>query len=189
MCTEYVRDPPPCLPRDGCGSCCPRLREGLPSVVLEAAAAGLAVITTLSTGMRAALIPEVTGLLVPPGYPRAIEEPVLGLLQDEKLRTCMGKAGREWVADRLAEATYLRPTRIPTGDWLLWIRGVPASSGRQQPPRHLTLALWMSLRSNRNRLDLRRCRQRPQRVSARLSSLEGSVGNNAKGQRDDDCEH
>ena len=75
----------------------PTWREGFPNVVLEAAASGIPVVTTLCTGSRDAVVPEVTGLLIPPGYPDAIREAVLQLLRDPKRRCRMGKAARAWV--------------------------------------------------------------------------------------------
>ncbi len=48
----------------------PTWREGLPNAVLEAASSGVPVITTLATGSRDAVVPEVTGLLVPPAIRR-----------------------------------------------------------------------------------------------------------------------
>lgn len=76
----------------------PTWREGFPNVVLEAAACGLPVITTLSTGARDAVVPEVTGLLIPPGYPQAISEAVLKLLGNANRRRELGRAAREWVS-------------------------------------------------------------------------------------------
>lgn len=75
----------------------PTWREGFPNVVLEAAATGIPVVTTLSTGSRDAVVPEVTGLLIPPGYPVAIRESVLHLLHDPERRCRMGLAARDWV--------------------------------------------------------------------------------------------
>lgn len=72
-------------------------REGFPNVVLEASASGIPVITTLSTGSRDAVVPEVTGLLIPPGCPEAIAEAVLALLRDPERRRRLGAAGRRWV--------------------------------------------------------------------------------------------
>jgi glycosyltransferase involved in cell wall biosynthesis len=75
----------------------PTWREGFPNVVLEAAASGIPVVTTLCTGSRDAVVPEVTGLLIPPGYPVAIREAVLQLLGNPQRRCRMGEAARAWV--------------------------------------------------------------------------------------------
>jgi glycosyltransferase involved in cell wall biosynthesis len=77
----------------------PTWREGFPNVVLEAAATGIPVVTTLSTGSRDAVVPEVTGLLIPPGYPVAIRESVLQLLHNPARCVRMGQAARAWVLD------------------------------------------------------------------------------------------
>jgi glycosyltransferase involved in cell wall biosynthesis len=77
----------------------PTWREGFPNVVLEAAATGIPVITTLCTGSRDSVVPEVTGLLIPPGYPEAISEAVLRLLRNPELRSRMGQAARAWVVE------------------------------------------------------------------------------------------
>jgi glycosyltransferase involved in cell wall biosynthesis len=77
-------------------------REGFPNVVLEAAATGIPVITTECTGSRDSVLPEVTGLLIPPGYPQAISEAVLSLLADPARRQCMGAAARAWICENYA---------------------------------------------------------------------------------------
>jgi glycosyltransferase involved in cell wall biosynthesis len=77
----------------------PTWREGFPNVVLEAAATGIPVITTLCTGSRDSVVPEVTGLLIPPGYPEAISEAVLRLLRNPELRSRMSQAARAWVIE------------------------------------------------------------------------------------------
>jgi glycosyltransferase involved in cell wall biosynthesis len=78
----------------------PTWREGFPNVVLEAGASGIPVITTLATGSRDAVLPELTGLLVPPGYPEAITEALLKLLGDPMRRRRMGAAARAWIIER-----------------------------------------------------------------------------------------
>jgi glycosyltransferase involved in cell wall biosynthesis len=88
----------------------PTWREGFPNVVLEAAASGVPAITTLSTGSRDAVIPEVTGLLVPPGYPEAISEAVLKLLRDPERRRRLGEAARAWVSGHYARERVLSLT-------------------------------------------------------------------------------
>ena len=50
----------------------PTWREGFPNVALEAAASGVPVITTTVTGACDAVVPEITGLLIPPGDAGAI---------------------------------------------------------------------------------------------------------------------
>jgi glycosyltransferase involved in cell wall biosynthesis len=74
----------------------PSWREGFPNAVLEAAATGIPVITTECTGSRNSVVPEVTGLLIPPGYPEAISEAVLKLLHEPNQRERMGQAARTW---------------------------------------------------------------------------------------------
>ena len=85
----------------------PTWREGFPNVVLEAAATGIPVITTLSTGSRDAVLPELTGLLIPPGYPKAISEAVLRLIRNPNDRYRMGRAARRWVVERFVKGHVL----------------------------------------------------------------------------------
>jgi glycosyltransferase involved in cell wall biosynthesis len=85
----------------------PTWREGFPNVVLEAAATGIPVVTTISTGSRDSVVPEVTGLLIPPGYPEAISEAVLRLLRDGNLRWRMGLAARAWVLEHFVDERVL----------------------------------------------------------------------------------
>ena len=77
----------------------PTWREGFPNAVLEAGATGIPVVTTLSTGSRDAVVPEVTGLLVPTGYPEALREAILKLVRDPERCDRMGQAARAWVIE------------------------------------------------------------------------------------------
>jgi glycosyltransferase involved in cell wall biosynthesis len=88
----------------------PTWREGFPNVVLEAQASGIPVITTYSTGSRDSILPEVTGLLVPPGDPQVIVEAVLKLLRNPERRRRMGHAAREWVSENYAADRVLGHT-------------------------------------------------------------------------------
>jgi glycosyltransferase involved in cell wall biosynthesis len=85
----------------------PTWREGFPNVVLEAAATGIPVITTLSTGSRDSVVPEVTGFLIPPGYPEAISEAVLKLLRNPERRRHIGEAAREWILEHFVDRRVL----------------------------------------------------------------------------------
>jgi glycosyltransferase involved in cell wall biosynthesis len=107
VCTGFVADTAPYY-RAMDVMVLPTWREGFPNVVLEAAATGIPVITTLCTGSRDSVVPEVTGLLIPPGYPQAISEAVLKLLSEPARRRNMGKAARAWVCTHYADERVLR---------------------------------------------------------------------------------
>jgi glycosyltransferase involved in cell wall biosynthesis len=66
------------------------------------------VITTECTGSGDSVVPEVTGLLIPPGYPEAISEAVLKLLGDPERRRRMGEAARNWVSLHFSDERVLR---------------------------------------------------------------------------------
>ncbi len=108
-CTGYVADTAPYY-RAMDLLVLPTWREGFPNVVLEAAATGLPVVTTECTGSRDSVVPEVTGLLIPPGYPEAIAEAVIKLLHDPARRRRMGMAARVWVGEHYSDARVLALT-------------------------------------------------------------------------------
>jgi glycosyltransferase involved in cell wall biosynthesis len=108
-CTGFVSDSAPYY-RAMDVMVLPTWREGFPNVVLEASATGIPVVTTNSTGARDAVIPEVTGLLIPPGYPEAIYESVIKLLRDPERRRRMGRAARAWVVEHYSEEHVLSLT-------------------------------------------------------------------------------
>jgi len=69
--------------------------EGLPKVLVEAAACGRAVITTDMPGCRDAIEPDVTGVLVPARDAKVLADGIERLVNDVSLRQKMGQAGRE----------------------------------------------------------------------------------------------
>lgn len=71
-------------------------REGLPKVLVEAAACGRAVITTDAPGCRDAIIPDKTGLLVPVKNAVAVADAAEHLINNQERRKEFGKAGREF---------------------------------------------------------------------------------------------
>ncbi|RMD79427.1 MAG: glycosyltransferase family 1 protein, partial [Gammaproteobacteria bacterium] len=80
--------------------CLPSYREGFPKVLQEAAACGRAVVTTAVPGCRDAVVPGITGLLVPPRDPEALGRALEALLRDEERRRAMGTAGRRLAEER-----------------------------------------------------------------------------------------
>ncbi len=74
--------------------CLPSWREGLPYTILEAMMSGLPVVATTIRGCREAVVPGVTGLLVPPRQSQPLAEALLELLVDAPRRQQMGAAGR-----------------------------------------------------------------------------------------------
>jgi len=101
-CTGLVRDTAPYY-RAMDVLVLPTWREGFPNVVLEAAATAIPVVTTVCTGARDSVVPEVTGLLIPPGEPEAIREAVLKILGGPQRGRCMGQAARTWVLEHYPE--------------------------------------------------------------------------------------
>jgi glycosyltransferase involved in cell wall biosynthesis len=70
-------------------------REGLPKVLIEAAACGRPVVTTDMPGCRDAIEHEITGLLVPPRDVAALADAIERLLLDAELREQMGRSSRQ----------------------------------------------------------------------------------------------
>jgi len=68
--------------------------EGFPNAVLEAMAAGRAVVGTRAGGIPEAIDDGKTGLIVPPRDPAALGAALAQLIADAPLRTAMGEAGR-----------------------------------------------------------------------------------------------
>jgi glycosyltransferase involved in cell wall biosynthesis len=81
----------------------PTRREGLPNVLLEAAALGLPTVTTDATGARDAIIPERTGLLVPIADIERLSAALIRLASNPTLRQEMGRAGRQWVTEHFKQ--------------------------------------------------------------------------------------
>jgi glycosyltransferase involved in cell wall biosynthesis len=74
--------------------CLPSVQEGFGIVLLEAMAAGKAIVAS-----RAAAIPEVAphGLLVEPGNPEALAAAIEELYRSPAKRVELGRTGTQWV--------------------------------------------------------------------------------------------
>ena len=74
--------------------------EGFPVSVLEAMAAGVPVIATPVGGVPEMIKNNETGILIPPGSPRAIEDAVVSLVEDPQKAEGLSKRAREVVRKR-----------------------------------------------------------------------------------------
>ncbi|MAI32888.1 MAG: glycosyltransferase family 1 protein, partial [Rhodopirellula sp.] len=75
--------------------------EGLPKTLVEAAACGRAVVTSDMPGCRDAILPDLSGLLVPARDAESLADAIEYLLQRPDVRGEMGRTGRV-----LAEEKY-----------------------------------------------------------------------------------
>jgi glycosyltransferase involved in cell wall biosynthesis len=72
-------------------------REGVPRVLLEAAAAGCPIVTTQMPGCTDVIRDRWSGLLVPPHTPRVLAEKILELLRDRECAQVMGARAAKFV--------------------------------------------------------------------------------------------
>jgi glycosyltransferase involved in cell wall biosynthesis len=85
----------------------PSLYEGLPLSILEAMAAGKAVVATAVGGTPEAVLDGETGLLVPPSDPVALARAIREILSNPSLLRKMGATGRERVVREFSSATMV----------------------------------------------------------------------------------
>lgn len=98
--------------------CLPSYREGMPKCLLEAAAAGCAVVTSDVIGCREAIIPGETGDLVPAREAAALASALHALISDPDRCQRYGKAGRALAIARFGIEAVLETT-LNTYDKLL----------------------------------------------------------------------
>jgi glycosyltransferase involved in cell wall biosynthesis len=114
----------------------PSLYEGLPLSVMEAAAAGCAIVATAVDGTPELLADGRDGLLVPPGNPEALAQALLRLIADAGLRKALGEHVRQRARDEFDQARQIAATAalyLELGQARAARRGqVPAASCR--PP-------------------------------------------------------
>ncbi len=84
--------------------------EGLPRSMVEAAAMGLPVITTTSSGCKDSVVNGVTGFAVPPKDADGLFEAMKKLANEPELRTKMGMEGRKFVENRYSVEAVLEQT-------------------------------------------------------------------------------
>jgi glycosyltransferase involved in cell wall biosynthesis len=82
--------------------CLPSYREGLPTVLLEAAACGCALVATDVPGCREVVRDGDTGLLVPPHNPMALAAALRTLILDPTLCARLSAAAHKRVAEEFS---------------------------------------------------------------------------------------
>lgn len=84
--------------------------EGVPKALIDAAAAGLPIVTTTMPGCRETVIDGVNGLLVPPRDVDALTDALRRLLLDADLRRRFGAASRKLAEDRFSIDAVIHST-------------------------------------------------------------------------------
>jgi glycosyltransferase involved in cell wall biosynthesis len=100
--------------------CLPSYREGLPKVLLEAAASGRPIVTTDVPGCRDVVRDGVNGFLVPARDSVALAAAIGRLIADPEMRVRMGREGRfiverEFALSRIVTATLNLYSAIASG--------------------------------------------------------------------------
>lgn len=90
----------------------PSYREGLPKVLLEAAASGRAIITYDVPGCREVVQDGINGLLVPPRDVNALANAIQSLVEDPELRRHMGREGRRMVLEHFTQEAVIEQTLL-----------------------------------------------------------------------------
>lgn len=88
----------------------PSYREGLPKVLLEAAASARAIVATDVPGCREIVRHGANGLLVPPRDPTALAQAIRTLLESPEERERLGHAGRQIAVTEFAEEIVVKQT-------------------------------------------------------------------------------
>jgi glycosyltransferase involved in cell wall biosynthesis len=91
-----------CVPEAGGGS------DNLPTVIMEAMAAGVPVISTKLAGVPEMIEDSVEGLLVEPADPEALSEAIARVLSNEDLNRRMGEQGHETARSKFGIESTVR---------------------------------------------------------------------------------
>jgi glycosyltransferase involved in cell wall biosynthesis len=81
--------------------------EGMPNAIMEAMAAGTAVVACTASGIPELVRDGVTGRLVPPASPELLADALIEVAGNVALRAAMGAAGARRVAEEFALETML----------------------------------------------------------------------------------
>lgn len=105
-----IRDMPELIAKSDVVALPTRYGEGVPRILLEAAATGRALIASDVAGCRDVVIDGVTGLLVPPDDVSALTTAIIELARNPVKRKKMGEAGAAMVSQRFSESLVVAET-------------------------------------------------------------------------------
>jgi glycosyltransferase involved in cell wall biosynthesis len=105
----------------------PSLQEGFSNAILEAMAAGKAVVATAVGGNSEAVVDGVTGSLVPAGDAEALAAAVIRLLEDPTERSRLGSAGRSRVLEQFSVDAVVQRYQATYEALIRQTRGIEAS--------------------------------------------------------------
>jgi colanic acid/amylovoran biosynthesis glycosyltransferase len=117
--------------------------EGLPNVVVEAAASGLPVIGTRHAGIPEAVRDGETGLLVPESSVAQLSEALLRLLGDAEMQAAFGRSARQWAEEQFDAASQARRLELLYDEMSLGY----ARSGSNSPSDQSSCAAAIQMRS------------------------------------------
>ncbi|MFA5983872.1 MAG: glycosyltransferase family 4 protein [Methylococcaceae bacterium] len=86
--------------------------EGVPRILIEAAACGRPIITTNMPGCREIVRQGINGFLISPHDVDALGQALLALINNPELRLSMGAQGRELVVSQFSEAQVIKETLV-----------------------------------------------------------------------------
>lgn len=95
-----------CVPEAGGGS------DNLPTVIMEAMAAGIPIISTKIAGVPEMMEDSVEGLLVEPADPAALSEAIARILNHEELNRRMGEQGHETARSKFGIENTVRTLKL-----------------------------------------------------------------------------
>jgi glycosyltransferase involved in cell wall biosynthesis len=90
--------------------CLPSLREGVPKVLIEAAACGRPIVATDAPGCREIVRHGKNGLLVPVKNSTALADALRVMVQNPDVRHTMGRKGREIVVEEFSSERVINET-------------------------------------------------------------------------------
>jgi len=91
-------------------ACLPSYREGLPKSLIEAAAAGLPIVTTDVPGCREVVKNNINGLIVPPKNSILLSEALLFLINNSQVRKKMGQKSRKFAVEKFSLEIIIKST-------------------------------------------------------------------------------